>query len=81
MSKPLSARQALVLRYVVEHPGATMRQVADALSLLPKHATFDLEVMYVARLCGRQAPLWGSLAPATWYAEPKGIEAAEAALT
>ncbi len=76
--KPLTARHALVLRYVVDNPGATIRQVADALSLTHQQAWMALAGMYSLRLLGRQAPLRGSLVQQTWYAEPKGIEAAEA---
>ena len=78
MSRPLSARHALVLRYVAANPGTTARQVSDALSLTHQQAWMALAGMYSMRLLGRQAPLRGSLVPQTWYAEPKGIEAAEA---
>ena len=77
MSKPLTRRQGLVLRYVVDNPGTTIRQVADALSLTHQQAWMALAGMYSQRLLGRQAPLRGALAQQTWYAEPKGIEAAQ----
>ena len=75
--KPLSARHALVLRYVVDNPGTTIRQVAEALALTHQQAWMALAGMYSQRLLGRQAPLRGALVPQTWYAEPKGIEAAQ----
>ncbi len=78
MSRPLSARHALVLRYVACHPGATIRQVAAALSLTHRHAYDALLVLITHGLVGRQQPLRGYMGPQTWYAEPKGIEAAEA---
>ncbi len=75
--KPLTPRHVAVLRYVACHPGTPARPVAEALSLTPKQATHALEVLYVMRLVGRQAPLWGSVAPQTWYCEPLGVEAAQ----